>query len=92
MPSSDSDLLHLSATEALAAFRARKLSPVELMRAMIDRAEAVNPRLNAITLPYYEPALAGAKKAEARYLGKGEAPRPLEGLPLAVKDLRACLR
>ncbi len=87
MPSSDSDLLHISATEALAAFRARKLSPVELMRAMIDRAEAVNPRLNAITLPYYEPALAGAKQAEARYMGKGEAPRPLEGLPLAVKDM-----
>jgi amidase len=87
MSSSDSELLFVSAAEALAAFRARKLSPVELMRAMIDRAEAVNPRLNAITLPYFDQALAGAKEAEARYMGKGGAPRALEGLPLAAKDM-----
>ncbi|QEX23116.1 amidase [Hypericibacter adhaerens] len=87
MSASDSDLLYISGTEALAAFKARKLSPVELMRAMIARAEAVNPKLNAITLPYYEQALAGAKEAERRYMGKGEGPRALEGLPLASKDM-----
>lgn len=37
------DLCYLSATEALARFRDRSLSPVELMSALIARAEAVEP-------------------------------------------------
>src|SRR5262245_47199451 len=42
----DQDLCYLSAKEALKLFRARKISPVELLKAMIDRSEKVNPSIN----------------------------------------------
>ncbi|HCU96519.1 MAG TPA: amidase [Actinobacteria bacterium] len=81
-----SDLHYLSATEALALFRARELSPVELMTAVIERAEAVEPVINAFAETHYHQALAQARAAEARYAGKGGEPRPLDGLPVAVKE------
>ncbi|MFO1089293.1 MAG: amidase [Hyphomicrobiales bacterium] len=83
---STTDLAYLSAADALKAFRDRTLSPVELMAAVIDRAQAVNGTVNAFADTYFEEALAKAREAEARYRGKGEPPRPLEGVPLAVKD------
>lgn len=80
------DLCYLSATEAIALFRARQLSPVELMRALIDRAESVGPQINAFTDKYFEQAIEQAKEAESRYMGVGGEPRLLEGIALAVKD------
>jgi Asp-tRNA(Asn)/Glu-tRNA(Gln) amidotransferase A subunit family amidase len=79
-------LCYLSGAAALHLFRRRILSPVELMQAVIDRAAAVEPKINAFTETYFERALAQARAAERRYLGQGPAPRPLEGLPLAVKE------
>ncbi len=81
-----SELHYLSAAEALRLFRARKLSPVELVTAVIERAEAVEPAINAFADTRYEDALALARAAESRYAGNGVAPRPLEGLPVAVKE------
>jgi amidase len=81
----DLDLCYLSATEALARFRARTLSPVELMEAVIARAEAVDGGLNAFPLRHFDTALAAARRAEARY-ARGGRPRALEGLPVALKD------
>ena len=78
-------LHYLSATEALAAFRARELSPVELLDAVIARAEAMEPTVNALCHTYYDEAREQARAAEARYAGRGEAPRALEGLPVAIK-------
>jgi Asp-tRNA(Asn)/Glu-tRNA(Gln) amidotransferase A subunit family amidase len=52
------DLHYLPATEALKLFRARKLSPVELLRAVIDRAEKVEPVINAFAETFYRQALA----------------------------------
>lgn len=80
------DLCYLSATEAIARFRARQLSPVELMRALIERAEKVEPLINAFTDEYFDQALAQAKEAERRYMGTSNEPRPLEGIAVAVKD------
>ena len=81
------DELHtLSASEALAQFKARKLSPVEYMRAHIERAAAVEPKINAFAFTYFEEALEAARKAEARFAKTGARIRALEGLPLAVKD------
>ncbi len=79
-------LCYLSGATALDLFRRRDLSPVELMRAMIERAEAVEPKINAFTERYFDKALEAAREAERRYLGQGPAPRALEGLPLAVKE------
>jgi Asp-tRNA(Asn)/Glu-tRNA(Gln) amidotransferase A subunit family amidase len=82
------DLCYLPATEALRLFRAGELSPVELMQAVIDRAESVEPTINAFADTRYEQALAQARMAADAYAGRsgGREPRPLEGLPVAVKE------
>jgi amidase len=78
------ELCYLSANEALERFRSKTLSPVELMEAVIARAEEVEPKVNAFTFKYYDEAMEAAKEAEAKY-SRGEA-RPLEGIPTAIKD------
>ena len=83
------DLHYMSATEALRAFRARTLSPVELMEAVIARADKVDGTVNALCHRFDERALDQAREAEARYMGKGEPPRPLEGIAMAVKEEEA---
>ncbi len=80
------DLHYLPAVEALARFRQRTLSPVELAHAVIARAEATDPAVNALPVRFFDELLAGARAAERRYAGSGARPRPLEGLPVAVKE------
>jgi Asp-tRNA(Asn)/Glu-tRNA(Gln) amidotransferase A subunit family amidase len=82
----DDDLHYLSATEAMQLFKRRKLSPVELMEALISRAAAVEPAINAFADTYFEEALSAARKAEAKLTKTRGRIRALEGLPLAVKD------
>jgi amidase len=84
---SDEDLCYVTATRALCRSKARKLSPVELLDALIGRAERVEPKINAFSDRYFDEARKAAKKAEARYMGKGAAPRALEGIPVALKDV-----
>ena len=79
------DLHYLGAVEALALFKAKKLSPVELMDAAIARAEATAPAINAVSQSFWDRARDAARKAEAKY-ARGARTRALEGLPLAVKD------
>jgi Asp-tRNA(Asn)/Glu-tRNA(Gln) amidotransferase A subunit family amidase len=81
-----SDLVHLTATDALRQFRSRELSPVELLTAVIARAQEVEPTVNAFCHTFYEQAMAQARAAEARYAGRGEPPRALEGIPLVIKE------
>ena len=83
---SDHDLCYLSATEAVALFKARKLSPVELLEAVIARGEAIAGSVNAYADTYFDEARARARKAEAKYASTDGRPRRLEGVPLAVKD------
>jgi aspartyl-tRNA(Asn)/glutamyl-tRNA(Gln) amidotransferase subunit A len=80
------DLAYLSATEALARFRDRSLSPVELTEALIARAAQVEPTVNALCITYYDEALAQSREAEKRYAGQGDEPRPLEGICVGIKD------
>jgi amidase len=81
----DDDLCYLSATEAVALFKRKKLSPVELMSAVIARAEAVQKKINAFTFTHFDEAMALARKAEARY-ARGARTGALEGLPVGIKD------
>jgi amidase len=76
----------MTATEALAAFRQRKLSPVELLTAIIARCEALEPKVNALTYTYFDRALQQARAAETVYMRRNGDPRPLEGVTLAIKD------
>lgn len=71
----DDDLHYLSATEALRMYRAHELSPVELVQAVIDRAEKGELIVNAFAATHYERALSQAREAEARCAGKGERSR-----------------
>jgi Asp-tRNA(Asn)/Glu-tRNA(Gln) amidotransferase A subunit family amidase len=80
------DLTYLSAAEALRLFHSHQLSPVELIKAVIARVEAVEPQINAFAEQMFEQALVEAQKAEARYTGQGAPPRALEGLPIAIKE------
>ena len=80
------DLCYLSATEARRLFRSRKLSPVELMKAVIDQAEKVEPSINAFADRHYDSALAAARTAEKVFTSASGSPRDLEGIPVAVKE------
>lgn len=74
----------MSACELLEAFKSKRLSPVEATRALLERIEIVNPKINAYVMLLSETAEAAARESEAAYMA-GTA-RPLEGVPFAIKD------
>ena len=80
------DLAYLSASQALQLFHKRKLSPVELLKAMIARVDTFNGRINCLADRYFEEALAKAAAAEQLYAKRANKLRALEGIPLLVKD------
>lgn len=80
------DLAYASATELLKLFKARKASPVELLKALIARSQKLNKEINCLADCYFDEALAKAKAAEQLYAKRGFKPRALEGIPLLVKD------
>ncbi len=88
VPGTATDLCYLSLTEAAELVRTRRTSPVDLVRAVLDRAEKVNPRLNAFISLMADEALAAARAAEAEIIG-GNWRGPLHGIPLSVKDIFA---
>ncbi len=76
----------LSLIQLLDLLSAREISCAELMNATLDRIESTHPKLNAVvTQRPREELLADAEAADARRTA-GDA-RPLEGVPLGVKDL-----
>jgi len=81
------DLCYLPATEMAKAIRARKLSPVEITRALLERIQAVNPKLNAYCTLTQDLALDRAKAAEKAVMRKRKDLGPLHGVPFSVKDL-----
>jgi len=81
-----SDLTALTLAAARDALRNRQISAVELADAHLAEIEAARD-LNAFVLVTPEAAATMAKAADAR-IAKGEG-RPLEGIPLAVKDMFA---
>jgi amidase len=82
----DLDLCYLPASQAATLFRARKLSPVELMEAVIARAEAVDSGIRAFTYTHFDEAMDRARKAEAKFMKASARARALEGLAIGIKD------
>ena len=80
------ELCYTPATELVRMIRSKAVSPVEVMRATIDRAEALNPTLNAICTPTYEAAIEQARAAEVAVMRGDDLPR-LHGVPITLKDL-----
>ncbi len=75
----------LSAVDLLAAYRAKTLSPVEVVRAVLDRVAAFEPHLKATYRFDPEGALAAASRSEARWR-HGEPNGALDGVPITIKD------
>src|SRR5689334_22953517 len=87
MPSMTDELWRRSATGLAAAIRGREVSCVEVMEAHLARIAAVNPLVNAIVTLDAELGLRESAAADAA-LARDEAPGPLHGLPMAIKDLQ----
>jgi aspartyl-tRNA(Asn)/glutamyl-tRNA(Gln) amidotransferase subunit A len=79
------ELTRMTLAEARDGLRKKAFTSTELTQAFLDAIEDGNAALNAYIVRTPEIALARAKDSDAR-LARGEA-RPLEGLPLGVKDL-----
>ena len=79
------ELPELSIVEASALIRRRAISPVELVRAQLDRIAALDVALHAF-VAVADDALETATRADAE-IGAGEWRGPLHGIPFAVKDL-----
>jgi aspartyl-tRNA(Asn)/glutamyl-tRNA(Gln) amidotransferase subunit A len=75
--------MNASASELLAAYRERRLSPVEVLEALLPGIEA--DEFNAISLLDAEGALAQARASEARWHA-GAPMGALDGVPVAIKD------
>ncbi|MFC4911346.1 amidase [Actinomadura gamaensis] len=79
----------LTAEQTAAAVRSRDLSPVELTRHYLDRAERLNDRVGAYVTLTPELALEQARAAEKLVAGADDPAElpPLLGVPIPVKDL-----
>ncbi|SFV09722.1 amidase [Bradyrhizobium arachidis] len=76
----------LSATELRGLIAARKLSPVEVVGAVLARAEALQSELNCFITLCGDEAMAQARAAERKMMA-GEPLGLLHGLPVTVKDI-----
>lgn len=85
MATSEKPLYYLSIHEAQQLIKDKKLSPVELTRAVLDRVDKVDGQLHAFINLMADSAMAAARTAEAE-IAKGSWRGPMHGIPFAVKD------
>ena len=80
------DLARLTMHELTDAFRRRETTPTEVTRVYLDRIEKLDGRVGAYLSVTREQALAAARAADTRY-GGGVPLGPLDGVPIAYKDV-----
>jgi aspartyl-tRNA(Asn)/glutamyl-tRNA(Gln) amidotransferase subunit A len=80
------ELTELSIAELAPRLRERKLSPVELTEAYLQRIERLDGQLNSFIRVLPDEARAAARSAETQ-IGRGDWRGPLHGVPLGIKDL-----
>ncbi len=80
------ELCFLSAAELGALIQQRKVSPVEVVEAHLQRIEALEPRLNSFITLLPDEARAAARRAEEE-VQQGTSRGPLHGIPLGLKDV-----
>jgi amidase len=78
------DLWRLSATETAQAIRRGEATAEAVTRSVLERVEAVNPRVKALAMVSTESALAAARAADAAQ-ASGEVLGPLHGVPVSIK-------
>ena len=79
------DLTALTALELLDGYQARAFSPVEVLRAVLERLDQEQDRLNAFLLVDAETGMALARQSEARWMA-GTPMGRLDGVPISIKD------
>jgi aspartyl-tRNA(Asn)/glutamyl-tRNA(Gln) amidotransferase subunit A len=79
-------MIDISISEAAELLRQKKISPVDLATACLDRIERFNPVLNAFITVNHEGAMAQARVAEDQ-IQRGNWRGPLHGIPIGLKDL-----
>ncbi|MFI6465459.1 amidase [Streptomyces sp. NPDC050538] len=80
------ELTELTAVELLDGYRRREFSPVDATRATLERAEEIQPAVNAFVRLDAEGALARAAESAERWQ-RGEPSGLLDGVPVTVKDI-----
>jgi amidase len=80
------DLHYLTLVDAAQAIKSRKISTVELTRALLDRIAQLEPSLHPYAAVTTDLALAQARQAETE-IAAGLYRGPLHGIPIAVKDI-----
>ncbi len=75
----------MTAGELLAAYKSKKLSPVEVTDAVIAHIEAWEPKLKALYAPDFGAARTAAKEAEKRWQA-GKPQGSLDGVPITIKE------
>jgi aspartyl-tRNA(Asn)/glutamyl-tRNA(Gln) amidotransferase subunit A len=79
------DLTSLTLKQASDRLRSKKVSPVELTQACLDRIKTYNPKINAWITVMRDKALAQAKELEKEQ-ASGNFRSPLHGIPIGIKD------
>jgi len=79
-----SEIFRQDATKLAELIRTKEVSPVEVVKAHLERIDATNPKINAI-VAVADDALKAAKVAEDAVLA-GEDLGPLHGVPFTAKD------
>ena len=82
------ELYYLTIAESAKLIRTRKLSPVELTHAYLERIAALDGQINSFITLTADLALEQAKRAEAE-ITAGRWRGPMHGIPFGLKDLYA---
>src|SRR5258708_3453788 len=75
----------VTATDLLAAYKSKKLSPVEAVDAVITHIEKWEPKLKALYAPDFGSARKAAKESEKRWQA-GKPQGGLDGVPITIKE------
>jgi aspartyl-tRNA(Asn)/glutamyl-tRNA(Gln) amidotransferase subunit A len=79
-------MIDLTITQASDLLHQKKLSPIDLTTACLDRIDQLNPTLNAFITITRKSAIKDAEAAE-REIHQGNWRGPLHGIPIGLKDL-----
>ena len=86
MSGRESEFLRWSIKEISKHLRSKKISPVEVVTALLERIQDVDPIINSYITVMSDEALNAAKQAE-RQITKGKYKGAMHGIPIGLKDL-----
>lgn len=80
------DVIRLTASQLAAYYQGGDLSPVEVAASYLARIDAIDPEINSFCLVDPDSTMAAARLSELRIL-QGRSKGPLDGVPVAIKDV-----